>query len=101
MTDDIIKHLLPFVHDEMRMPAGLVKTVIEEIERLTEWQKNALLALDKREAEIGRLREDRDRWHDMADNLARFGNCESPDCLDCDRDWKLIYQDYEKAVRGE
>lgn len=27
-----------------------------EIERLTEWRKNALLALDKREAEIERLR---------------------------------------------
>lgn len=27
----------------------------DEIERLTEWQKNALLALDKREAEIKRL----------------------------------------------
>ena len=28
----------------------------DEIERLTEWRKNALLALDKREAEIRRLR---------------------------------------------
>jgi len=33
-SDDIVAHLLPFMHNEMRMPAGLVKTVIEEIERL-------------------------------------------------------------------
>ena len=51
--------------------------------------------------EIERLRAEVKQWRDMADNLARFGNCESPDCPDCDRDWKLIYQDYEKAVRGE
>ena len=34
MTEDIINRLLPFIHDEMRMPAGMVKDVIEEIERL-------------------------------------------------------------------
>ncbi len=34
MADDIINRLLPFIHDEMRMPAGLIKDVIEEIERL-------------------------------------------------------------------
>ena len=31
---DIIDRLLPFIHDEMRMPAGMIKDVIEEIERL-------------------------------------------------------------------
>ena len=36
MTDDIIDRLLPFIHDEMRMPAGMIKDVIEEIERLRE-----------------------------------------------------------------
>lgn len=36
MADDIIDRLLPFIHDEMRMPAGLIKDVIEEIERLRE-----------------------------------------------------------------
>lgn len=35
----------------------------DEIERLTEWRKNALLALDKRKAEIERLRQ-------RGDNLA-------------------------------
>ena len=50
--------------------------------------------------EIEHLREKVDKWRDLADSLARFGNCESPDCPDCDRDWKLIYQNYEQAVRG-
>lgn len=36
MSDDIINRLLPFIHDEMRMPAGMIKDVIEEIERLRE-----------------------------------------------------------------
>jgi len=36
MADDIINRLLPFIHDEMRMPAGMIKDVIEEIERLRE-----------------------------------------------------------------
>ena len=34
MSDDIINQLLPFIHDEMRMPAGMIIYVIEEIERL-------------------------------------------------------------------
>ena len=36
MNEDIINRLLPFIHDEMRMPAGMIKDVIEEIERLRE-----------------------------------------------------------------
>lgn len=79
MTDDIVAQLLPFIHNEMRMPAGLVKTVIEEIERLTEWQKNALLALDKREAEIERLREQ---------------------VKDCENDFHTLKQIFDK-VRAE
>lgn len=51
--------------------------------------------------DIERLRTERDRWRELADSLARFGNCESPDCPDCDRDWKLTYESYEQAVRGE
>jgi len=38
MTDDIIDQLSHYVTNEMRMPAGLIVTVIEEIERL----RNAL-----------------------------------------------------------
>jgi len=34
MSDDIVERLLPFVVNEMRMPAGLTITVIDEIERL-------------------------------------------------------------------
>jgi len=33
-ADDIVTQLLCFVHNEARMPAGLVRTVVEEIERL-------------------------------------------------------------------
>jgi hypothetical protein len=35
-NDDIVNLLLPFVMNEMRMPAGFTITVIEEIERLRE-----------------------------------------------------------------
>ena len=41
VSDDIVTRLLPFINDEMRMPAGLIKDVIEEIERLQEELKNA------------------------------------------------------------
>lgn len=34
MTDDIIDQLSYYVANEMRMPAGLIVTVINEIERL-------------------------------------------------------------------
>ena len=56
MTDDIIKHLLPFVHDEMRMPAGLVKTVIEEIEGLREKVEDLRAYAEQDACEIERLR---------------------------------------------
>ena len=64
---------------------------------------NPIMAREVQEAmdEIERLRKERDRWRELADSLTRFGNCESPDCPDCDRDWKLTYESYEQAVRGE
>lgn len=34
MTEDIIDQLSYYVANEMRMPAGLIVTVIDEIERL-------------------------------------------------------------------
>ena len=41
VTDDIVTRLLPFINDEMRVPAGLIKDVIEEIERLRAELKDA------------------------------------------------------------
>jgi hypothetical protein len=34
VSEDILNQLAYFVHNEARMPAGLIRTVIEEIERL-------------------------------------------------------------------
>lgn len=34
MTEDIVTRLLPFINDEMRIPAGLIMDTIEEVERL-------------------------------------------------------------------
>ncbi len=42
MTDDIIDQLSYYVANEMRMPAGLIVTVIEEIERLRECLQHAI-----------------------------------------------------------
>ena len=56
MTDDIIAHLLPFIHDETRMPAGLVKTVIEEIEQLREKVQDLRAYAEQDACEIERLR---------------------------------------------
>ena len=51
MTDDIVTRLRQKYGGQLPICAEAA----DEIERLTEWQKNALLALDKREAEIKRL----------------------------------------------
>jgi hypothetical protein len=42
VTDDIIDQLSYYVANEMRMPAGLIVTVIEEIERLRECLQHAI-----------------------------------------------------------
>ena len=42
MTDDIINRLSYYVANEMRMPAGLIVTVINEIERLRECLQHAI-----------------------------------------------------------
>lgn len=34
VADDIVARLVPFFHDEQRMPAGLIRDVMDEIERL-------------------------------------------------------------------
>jgi hypothetical protein len=42
MSDDIIDQLSYYVTNEMRMPAGLIVTVINEIERLRECLQHAI-----------------------------------------------------------
>jgi hypothetical protein len=56
VSDDIVERLLPFVVNEMRMPAGLTITVIEEIERLRDWHSEMFHYAADRDAEIERLR---------------------------------------------
>lgn len=40
-SDDIVTRLLPFIHDEVRIPAGLIMDTIDEIERLRAELKDA------------------------------------------------------------
>ena len=34
MADDIVQRLVPYFHDEQRMPAGMIRDAMAEIERL-------------------------------------------------------------------
>jgi len=56
VPDDIVTQLEYFVTNEVRMPAGLVVSVINEIERLR-WLHDALIA---------QLQEAIDAWTDSA-----------------------------------
>lgn len=69
MSDDIVTRLLPFINDEMRMPAGLIKDVIEEIERLQEELKNADDDFHVLKSMFDKTRADRDRWFKIARDL--------------------------------
>lgn len=40
-SDDIVTRLIPFIHNEMRIPAGLIMDIIDEIERLRAELKDA------------------------------------------------------------
>ena len=73
-VDDIINRLLPFIHDEMRMPAGMIKDVIEEIER---------------------LRADRNRWRELANDFADAGTHDTAHSLVMDD-----YLAWQEARRG-
>lgn len=55
MDDNIVTRLREEI-DSLKVDVQVLREAADEIERLTGWRKNALLALDKREAEIGRLR---------------------------------------------
>ena len=93
MTDDIVTRL--------RDKAEERQEALDEYWRGHKFDYDLPMLENEAADEIERLRADRDRWRELADSLARFGNCESPDCPDCDRDWKLTYESYDKAVRGE
>ena len=56
MADDIVTQLEYFVTNEVRMPAGLVVSVINEIERLREQLQDARMHLEQDACEIDRLR---------------------------------------------
>jgi HAMP domain-containing protein len=94
-NDDIVNQLLPYVVNEMRMPAGFTITVIEEIERMQAeierltkerygWQATAAgLSQDisNAEDEIERLRAQVER---MRAELARWHSYNPPTCSACD-----------------
>jgi len=46
VADDIINQLAYYITNEARMPAGLVRTIIEEIERLRYQTERLDVALD-------------------------------------------------------
>lgn len=69
MTDDIITQLLPFIHDEMRMPAGLIKTVIEEIEQLREKVEDCEQDFHALKQMFDAMRESRNEWRNVAEQL--------------------------------
>jgi predicted nucleic acid-binding Zn-ribbon protein len=118
MADDIINQLLHFVHNEERMPAGLVRTVVEEIEWLREqaatWQATAAgLAQDisNAEDEVERLSE---KQQDLrmyleqdACEIERLRECVQH-AIDHVGKWQLftaeekqkILAEYEQAVRS-
>jgi hypothetical protein len=85
MADDIVNQLLPFVMNEVRMPAGFVVTVINHIEA--------------QQAEIERLRAERDAIDALHQPWTEGDNW----CKTCDVAWpcmtaRLLHP--EEARRG-
>lgn len=70
MTDDIVTRLIPFIHNEMRIPAGLIMDIIDEIERLRAELKDADNDFHALKEMFDRMRVDRDLWKEVAENLA-------------------------------
>lgn len=78
MTDDVIAELAYFVHNEVRMPAGLVRTVIEEIER---------------------LRDELDTTQELLARCYRIAVGHGPD-FDVFDDWEDAISAYERETDG-
>jgi hypothetical protein len=69
VADDIIDQLSWFVTNETRMPAGLIVTVIDEIERLrdaSEWLKQALVVTSNWWGQHHTTEAD-EKYHNMVD----------------------------------
>lgn len=96
MTDNILERLTPFIHDEVRMPAGLIKDVIDEIERLRAELDDCNNDFDCLSQMHNKIRTDLDKWKRISEDLY---------------DWTTtvlgVYMTtpavraYEKAVRGD
>jgi hypothetical protein len=56
MTNDILNELEFFITNEARMPAGLIITVINEIERLRSKEQDLRILLEQDACEIERLK---------------------------------------------
>ena len=69
MSDNLINELSPFMHDEMRMPAGLIRTVIDELERLQAQVAELALTLMTRDAELAELVAAVVAWCDAEDEV--------------------------------
>jgi hypothetical protein len=58
MTNDILNELECFITNESRMPAGLIITVINEIERLRDKEQDLRMLLEQDACEIERLQKE-------------------------------------------
>lgn len=69
MTDDIIDRLTPFINDEMRIPAGLIMDIIQEIQRLQAENEDCNNDFHALKEMFDKIRSDRNRWRKIADQL--------------------------------
>jgi hypothetical protein len=58
MTNDILNELECFITNEARMPAGLIVTVINEVERLRKKEQDLRILLEQDACEIERLKKE-------------------------------------------
>lgn len=58
MTNDILNELECFITNEARMPAGLIVTVINEVERLRNKEQDLRILLEQDACEIERLKKE-------------------------------------------
>lgn len=95
-ANDIVTRLLPFIHDEMRMPAGLIMDTIKEIERLQAELKDSDDDFHALKSMFDNMRAERDRWFKIARDLYVWSIGILGDHMTT-----AEVQAYEQAVRGE
>lgn len=93
---DIIDRLLPFIHDEMRMPAGMIKDVIEEIERLRLESLQLQGLVRAHEGMYGRAAEQIDQQRNWLERLYRLTVGHGPNWGVFDS-WEDAITAYEEA----